>query len=194
MRLDINLATHVYEDARRFWIRWGTAAGALAVITLGLVALTISGWYNARLDHQKINELRAQIAERDKERAAAEALLNRPENRSMREKSQYLNELIARKAFSWTKAVEGLEKVMPPRLHLVSIQPELNENNQLAIKMVVAGDSQERAIELVRRMEDSRHFRETRIDSQSRSGQGSDNVQFQISALYIPAHEQESAR
>ena len=194
MRLDINLATHVYEDARRFWIRWGTAAGILAIITLGLLALTIRGWYNARLDHQKINELRAQIAERDKERAAAEALLNRPENRSMREKSQYLNELISRKAFSWTKAIEGLEKVMPPRLHLVSIQPELNENNQLAIRMVVAGDSQERAIELVRRMEDSRHFRETRIDSQSRSGQGGDNVQFQISALYIPAHEQESAR
>jgi type IV pilus assembly protein PilN len=194
MRLDINLATHAYEDARRFWFRWGTGVALLAIVTLGLLGITISGWFNARQDHQKISQLRAEIAERDQERATAEALLNRPENRAMREKSQYLNELIARKSFSWTKAVEGLEKVMPPKLHLVSIQPQLNEDNQLAIKMIVAGDSPERAIELVRRMEDSKHFRETRIDSQSRASQPGDNVQFEIGALYIPSHEQEARR
>jgi hypothetical protein len=187
MRLDINLATHVYEDARRFWLRWGTGVALLGIVTLGLLGLTISGWYNARLDHQKMNGLREQIAERDRERTAAEALLNRPENRAMRERSQYLNELIARKEFSWTQAIEGLEKVMPPRVHLVSIQPQLNEDNQLTIKMVVAGDSTERAIELVKRMEESRHFRETRIEQQQQMSQsGPDSVQTQIGALYVP--------
>ncbi len=194
MRLDINLATHAYEDARAFWLRWGSGLAVLILVTLGLLGLTISGWYNARQDHQKISELRNQIAERDRERAAAEALLNRPENRVMREKSTYLNELIARKSFSWTKAIEGLEKVMPPRLHLVSIQPQLNEDNQLAIKMMVAGDSPERAIELVRRMEDSKHFRETRIETQSRGGGAGEEVQFGIVALYIPSYEQEAKR
>ena len=29
MRLDINLASQPYEDARQFWMRWGTAVGAL---------------------------------------------------------------------------------------------------------------------------------------------------------------------
>jgi len=117
MRLDINLATHRYEDAGRFWLRWGAGLGILAIATLALVAITISGLYDARIDHKKIAELQAKIAERDHERASAEAMLNRSENRSMRDKSQYLNELIARKAFSWTKAFEDLEKVMPPRLH-----------------------------------------------------------------------------
>jgi hypothetical protein len=195
MRLDINLATHVYEDARRFWLRWGTGVALLGIVTLGLLGLTISGWFNARLDHQKMNGVRAQIAERDRERMAAEALLNRPENRAMRERSQYLNELITRKAFSWTQAIEGLEKVMPPRVHLVSIQPELNEDNQLSIKMVVAGDSTERAIELVKRMEESKHFRETRIEAQMQMSQaGADSVQTQIGALYVPSGEQGAVR
>lgn len=195
MRLDINLATHIYEDARQFWLRWGTAVALLAVLTLGLLGLTISGWYNARVDHQKMSELRAQIAERERERAAAETLLNRPENRAMRERSQYLNELIARKAFSWTQAIEGLERVMPPRVHLVSIQPELNEDNQLSIKMVVAGDSAERAIELVKRMEESKHFRETRIEGQSHMSQpGAESVQTEIGALYVPSGEQGAVR
>jgi type IV pilus assembly protein PilN len=195
MRLDINLATHAYEDARQFWIRWGTGVAVLGIVTVALLTMTILGWYNARLDRQKLNDLRAQIAERDRERADAEALLNRPENRAMRDKSQYLNELIARKAFSWTQAIEGLEKVMPPRVHLVSIQPQLNEDNQLAIKMLVAGDSTERAIELVRRMEESKHFRDTHIESQSQTGQpGPDSVQTQIGALYVPIYGQEKVR
>lgn len=195
MRLDINLATHIYEDARQFWLRWGTAVALLAILTVGLLGLTISGWYNARVDHQKMSELRAQIAERERERAAAESMLNRPENRVMRERSQYLNELIARKAFSWTQAVEGLERVMPPRVHLVSIQPELNDDNQLSIKMVVAGDSAERAIELVKRMEESKHFRQTRIEGQMHMSQpGSDSVQTEIGALYVPSVEQGAVR
>jgi Tfp pilus assembly protein PilN len=192
MRLDINLATNVYEDARLFWQRWGVVLGILGMVTLGLLILTITGYYEARLDRVKIAELESRIAERDKERADAEALLNRPENRAMRDKSQYLNDLIARKAFSWTKAFEDLERVMPARIHLVSIQPQLNDDNQLAIKMVVAGDSSERAIELVKRMEDSQHFRETRIDNfgAATQQQGGDTVQVAIDALYVPTHDQ----
>jgi type IV pilus assembly protein PilN len=195
MRLDINLATRPYEDARQFWMRWGTGVGVLAVIALTLLIFTISGWYNARQDHKRISELRAQIADLEKEKTQAEAMLNRPENRAMRDRSQYLNELIARKAFSWTKAIEGLEKVMPAKLHLVSIEPQLNEDNHLSIKMVVAGDSPDRGIELVRRMEESKHFKDTRIERQVQMPQqGGDNVQFDINALYVPIVDSGSTR
>jgi len=192
MRLDINLASNVYEDARDFWIRWGIGLGLLSVVTIGLLVMAISGFWAARQDRNQISELESKIAERDKERADAETLLNRPENRVIRDKSQYLNDLISRKAFSWTKAFEDLERVMPPRIHLVSIQPQLNDNNQLEIKMMVAGESQEKAIELVKHMEDSKHFRETRIEGigPANAQPGStDTVQVQINALYVPARE-----
>ena len=195
MRLDINLATHAYEDSKQFWVRWGTGVAFLGLLTLGLLIASIHGWYDARVDRKKIGDLRAQIAQRDEEQATAEAMLNRPENRVMREKSQYLNDLIARKAFSWTQAIETLERLMPPKTHLISIAPELNEDNQLAIKMVVAGDSSDRAYELVRRMEGSKHFRETHIDqSQQTSQPGSDTVQVIILALYVPTFDQEKTR
>jgi type IV pilus assembly protein PilN len=195
MRVDINLATHAYEDSRQFWLRWGLGVAILGIVTLGLLAATITGWYNARTDRKKINDLRAQIAQREQEQATAEAMLNRPENRVMREKSQYLNELIARKAFSWTQAIETLERLMPAKIHLVSIAPELNEQNELAIKMVVAGEAQERAFELVRKMEGSKHFRETHIDQIQQGTQaGSEGVQVTILALYVPTFDQEKAR
>ena len=80
----------------------------------------------------------------------AEETLNLPANRGTRDRAQFLNDLFLRKAFSWTKLFEDLEQVMPPRLHVVSIRPERTLDNQLEIKIVVAGESRDRAIELVK--------------------------------------------
>jgi len=187
MRLDINLASQPYEDARQFWMRWGTAAIAVAFLTLMLLTITARGWVYARQDHKAMAETRALIADRDRIRADAENFLNRPENRNTRDTSQFLNELIERKAFSWTRVLENLERVMPARVHLVGINPQLNEDNQLGLKMTVAGDSRERAIELAKHMEDSGRFAETNItgerSTQSTTG---DTEQMDIVAIYIP--------
>jgi type IV pilus assembly protein PilN len=169
-------------------LRWGGALVALSLLTLILVYSALTGWVSARKDRDLIRQREAQIAERDREKIQAKTLLNRPENRSTRDRSQFLNELFQRKAFSWTKVFEDLERVMPPRLHVVSIRPEMGPDAGLNIKLVVAGESRERALELVRKMEASKRFQQTRIDqetSEVRQTAG-DNVQFDISAVYIP--------
>jgi type IV pilus assembly protein PilN len=191
MRLDINLASQPYEDARQFWLRWGTGLAALSILTLALVITTISSGLAARRDHADMADLKAKIAQRDHTRQQAEEFLNRPQNRNTRDQSQYLNELIERKSFSWTRVLEDMEKVMPPRVHLVSIQPKLDNDNQLALSMVVAGDSRDRAIELARRMEDSRRFSQTYIETETSQSRGSggtpgDAIQVTIDAIYVP--------
>ena len=187
MRLDINLASRPYQDAREFWMRWGTALAAACVLSLALLISTITGWNNARRDRATLADLRARIAQRDQIRAQAEEFLNRPENRTTRDQSQILNALIERKAFSWTRLLEDMEKVMPPGVHLVSIQPKLDEDNQLAVNMTVAGSSRERAIELAQRMEESRRFTQTQIKKEATSqSQNGDAVQFDLAAIYIP--------
>jgi type IV pilus assembly protein PilN len=187
MRLEINLASRPYEDARQFWMRWGTGLGALGLLTLVLLTMTISGFVNARRDHKTMAQIRDRIADRDRRRAEAEGILNLPQNRTTRDESRVLNALIERKAFSWTQVLESLEKVMPSRVHLVSINPELDEDNQLELKMTVGGDSRDRAIELARRMEESRRFAQTSIVSErSTDSNTGDKEQIDISAVYIP--------
>ena len=112
-----------------------------------------------------------------------------PQNSSTRDRSAFLNDMFERKAFSWTKVFEDLERVMPARLHVVSIHPEMTSDNQLEIKLVVAGDTRDHALELVRKMESSQRFQRTQIDeerTEAMQGQG-DSVEFDISALYVPA-------
>ncbi len=189
MRVDINLATHPYEDARLFWMRWGGGLLALSIMTLLLLLITVNGWIGARKDRQLIRQYDKQSAARDKEKADAEALLNLPQNRSTRDRSQFLNDLFQRKAFSWTRAFEDLERVMPPRLHVMSIRPELSPDNELEIKLTVAGDTREHALDLVSKMEASQHFHDTYIEEETTdpgSGSTGDTVQFHITALYVP--------
>jgi Tfp pilus assembly protein PilN len=190
MRLYINLASQPYEDARQFWLRWGTALLGTAILTVALLGFTVMGWFAARVDHATIASYRAEIAQRDRTRQQAQNFLNQPENRTTRDQSQFLNELIERKSLSWTHVLEDLEKVMPRRVHLVSIHPELDEDNQLKLKMVVGGDSRDRALELARRMEESRHFTQTHIETEhSAQSSSGDTIQFDINGIYVPSSE-----
>jgi type IV pilus assembly protein PilN len=190
MRVDINLASQPYEDARVFWLRWGGGLVALGILTLLLLVITVNGWIGARKDRQLIRKYEAQSAARDKEKADAIALLNLPQNASTRDRSQFLNDLFQRKSFSWTKAFENLEQMMPPRVHVVSMRPELGPDNELEIKLIVAGDSRDHALDLVSKMEASQHFQDTHIEEESSSpgnaSIGGDIVQFNITAFYVP--------
>lgn len=189
MRVDINLASQPYEDAGRFWLRWGGGVLALGILTLLLLIMTVNGWIGARRDRQIIRQYQQQSAVRDKEKADAQSLMNSPQNSSTRDRSQFLNDLFQRKAFSWTKAFEDLERVMPPRLHVTSIHPELSPDNELEIKLIVDGDTREHALDLVSKMEGSKHFHDTYIEEEnSNTGNqaAGDTVQFHITAVYVP--------
>jgi type IV pilus assembly protein PilN len=194
MQLNINLASQPYEDSRQFWTYWGTGLGLLALVTALLVFLAVNGFVEGSRDRQQMAKLKTQLAEFDHERSQAEAMLNQPQNRTVRDQSHFLNELFARKAFSWTLAFEQLEQVMPAHLHVISIHPGISADNNLELKLVVGGETREQALDLVRKMEGSKHFRQTRIETEnfetSNGNAGNnDRVRFDINAFYVPANE-----
>jgi type IV pilus assembly protein PilN len=195
MQININLASQPYEDSRQFWTYWGTGIGLLALLTALLVFLAVNGFIEGSRDRQQMAKLKTQLAQFDRERSQAEAMLNQPQNRIVRDQSRFLNDLFARKAFSWTLAFEQLEQVMPAHLHVISIHPGISPDNNLELKLVVGGETREQALDLVRKMEGSKHFKQTHIDTEKfeTSGSGNngnnDRVQFDIDALYVPSTE-----
>jgi len=158
----------------------------LALLTLVLLGLTIRGWVEAGRDRRAIAQLEAQIAEKDTERARAQAFLEMAANHSTRDQSQFLNGLIQRKQFSWTRVFEELERVMPNRLHVVSLRPELNEQNQVEVEMKVVGDTRAEAVELVHRMEGSKHFQGSHMVQEAQAGDNAASVIATVSAVYVP--------
>jgi type IV pilus assembly protein PilN len=189
MRLDINLASQPYQNLRNFWTQWIVGLSALALVTLGLLVYTTRELLKAHHDQQAIQAIQDNIDGLTNRETTARSFLNEPDNRNTRDRSQFLNDLFHRKAFSWTQVFQDLERVMPPKLHVLSIRPELTKTDQLEIKLEVGGDNHDHALELVKKMEESRHFQDTQINQESRAmsgNQSGDAVQFDITALYVP--------
>jgi type IV pilus assembly protein PilN len=192
MRFDINLASQPYQDVRQFLIRWGVAVGVLAVLMSGLVYSATKAAFSWRITRQQVSLLEQQIADREHKRAEVEAFLNRPENSETRDRSRFLNALIARKAFSWTEVFTDLERIVPAHLKVVAIRPAVNDEDQLIVRLRVTSPQRGQAIELVSRIEQSPHFRHATISSEglqnaNQQNRGQAEVwEYEISAIYIP--------
>jgi hypothetical protein len=104
-----------------------------------------------------------------------------------------LNGLIQRKAFSWTRVFEELELVMPSSLHVVSLHPALSDQNQMELEMRVICETRAAAVELVHRMEGSRHFQGAQLVDE-RSGESGAGVVASVIAVYVPDSPERSAK
>jgi type IV pilus assembly protein PilN len=196
VRLNINLATKPYQDVRRFLLQWGGLVLLLAVCTTALIWTASSTWRKSRDVNARISAVESEIHVLDQQHSEAVATFHLPQNQSVVETSKFLNGLIARKSFSWTRVFMQLEQIMPPKLHVVSISPELQSaTNTMEVHMQVAGTSREAAVELVKRLEKSPSFRNARITEESEGKQQRDSldtVTFQVRALYVPSATSEA--
>jgi len=190
MRLNINLASQKYVDARRFYMLWGAAVTALAVLTVLLGIKARSTYTSSQQSGRHIAELRDQIRTREQRKADAEAVLNRPENHDVREQSSFWNSFLEQKSFSWTELFTDLEKIMPGRAFVVSVSPSPTSDHRLKLKMTIAGEKTDDANELIRKMEKSERFRFPVLEGQSplTLGKGPPLIQFAIETYYTPAN------
>ena len=198
MRININLASNPYEAAREYTRRLGLLVAALGVLAVGLLGYIVYQRSQTRDVDQKIAAAKQEITSLDAEKAKAQSTLNQPQNRDVADQSQFLNNLFARKALSWTRVFTEMEKLMPPNIHVVSMKPEFNRENQLVLHVVVATASRDKAVELVKRMEKSAHFRTPQVEAENALGEGAagpagGNIQFEIAAVYVPFADETDA-
>ncbi|HEY6253528.1 MAG TPA: hypothetical protein VI685_26515 [Candidatus Angelobacter sp.] len=199
MRIDINLASQRYEDARQFFFRWGAALIIVVALTLGLALLGWRHYQSTASDRRRINELHEKIRMLEQDRRHAEEVLNRPENRDVRDQSRFWNDVIAEKSFLWRQLLSDLEKIMPARAYLVSVQPTLTPDKRLSLRVTIAADNHDNGLELQKKMESSEHFQEAKIVSESvRQAQGpgastAPITEIVIETLYTPTAAQPHA-
>lgn len=195
MRLNINLATQPYEDARRFMMIWSAVLGVLLLLVLGLAIGVVRHWSSYRQMSSNINREQQILQDLNLKQQQDLAILNKPENKDVREKSDFINDLILRKQISWTTIFTNLEQLMPSHLRVIGIAPRLVDN-RILLQVLLSGDSRDRAAELARRMEKSSVFRDAQIVSEShgesQTGQPGqmgqfEAMRFELEAEFLPS-------
>jgi type IV pilus assembly protein PilN len=170
MRITLNLATRPFVELRPLFARLRLAMAALAVfaVLLGIGLHVINA--KASDAQARMDALKAKTVAFEQERHSNEARMRQPQNMSVLERSQFLNELFARKSFSWTAVMMDLEKVLPGGVQVTSIDPQITKEGEVLIRMRVSGD-RDRAVQLVRNLETSRRFLAPRLSNEASQAQ-----------------------
>lgn len=184
MKIGINLASRPYADEGRFYRQWGTALACLILFTAFMLVLSVRHYRNSRQEWESARQAQAKLAELKKEEGQAQQILARPENRGTRDRSQFLNSAILRKSFSWTRLMEDMERVMPPGVRVTSIAPVVDQHNRFTLKFEVQGETRDPAVQLLRNMEKSPHFRSPQLGTETHDKNGA--VKSDIITSYIP--------
>jgi type IV pilus assembly protein PilN len=197
MRISLNLATRPFADLGPATKHLRIAMAVLALVACGL-------GLGLRALHQKAEQARArdhsldgQIARITQEQLGYQNLMRQPDNAELLVHIAALNRLFDEKTFSWTLAMEDLETVLPAGVQVSTLEPVRAKDGHITLHLRVLGP-RDRAVELVRNLEHSRHFLLPRIVGENAETSGGPNerlepisassrVNFDLLAEYNPA-------
>jgi hypothetical protein len=185
IRVPINLASEPFRRDRPMLVGLSAVAIAAALLLAFQVSRIISERHQSADMLVTITRLNSQVHTIDSEQNKLNATLRRPENAVVLDRSVFLNELIDRKAISWTKIFADLEKVMPYNVKLVSVRlPEVNSQNEVLLDMFVGAKEVPPVLDFLKRLETSPQFGPTSVINSSPPSQTDPFFRFHVSVRY----------
>ena len=185
IRVPINLASEPFRRDRPVLAGLSAVAVAAALLLAFQVSRIVSERHQSADMLVTIARLNSQVRAIDAEQSKLNATLRRPENAVVLERSVFLNELIDRKAISWTKIFADLEKVMPYNVRLVSVRlPEVNSQNEVLLDMFVGAKEVPPVLEFLKRLEASPQFGPTSVINSSPPSQTDPFFRYHVSVRY----------
>ena len=166
MKVAFNLASHPYENLRPYYtVAWIAAAVAL-LLALALVNRERQQRSETRSLTQQLSRFDQEVQDLEREQRDLEAWLRRPEVQEIRDHSGFLNSMIFRKSLSWTQMFLDLEKILPARAQVISIQPRMSTPQQAELALTVISTEMGPLVELLKNLESSAHFGSPAVESQ----------------------------
>jgi hypothetical protein len=126
----------------------------------------------------------------ERDQAQFSTVLAKPENADVFSTSVFLNQLIARRAVSWTRVFKDLSTVMPPNMRLLGIRlPQLpaedaSGTNHVQLDMAVGTDRPETVIDLLKKLQESNLFGAATVVSQQPPTQNDPLYKFRVTVGY----------
>ncbi len=165
MKIAVNLASQPFRRDRAMLVA-SIAVSLLLIATLGgligLIMLDRAQLADVRRD---VDQLNRQIRQVTTQQASLDAVLRRPENTEVLERSVLLNELLYRKGISWTRIFSDLGKALPYNVKVMAIRPFVNKDNKITLDMQVASENQGAVIEFLKALESSPLFESPSVPS-----------------------------
>jgi type IV pilus assembly protein PilN len=184
MKFPINLASQPFHRDRPILFASGVVALLMIASLIVLTSLALAGRHRSADTRRVIARLDQQIESTAAEQARLDALIRRPENAEVLERSLGLNLLLYRKGISWTRLFTDLEKTLPVTVRLIQIRPQVVSESEVYLDMVVAAQAPAPVYEMLADLESSDVFGETKVYSFMPPSQSEPTFRCRVSVNY----------
>lgn len=184
MKVRLNLATNPLQTHRRFHVASALIGG------IAFIAFLALGWHvhSVRKADEAVrlrtDQVRTELAGLVRQRQQLQDFFARPENARLADRAAFLNTLIDQKSLNWTLMFMDLEKVLPPGVRLLSVEPH-TEKGHVQIKFSAVARNDEAKQQFIRALESSPAFTGVTEASEHHVEQG--GVQIELTAVYMRA-------
>jgi type IV pilus assembly protein PilN len=197
MRIQLNLASRPFIELGPLYLRLRILIVLLAVVAVPLWLLLATEKRKAAEAQARLDAVQQRIHTIEAQRQTFQSSMREPQNASVLSQSQFLNQVFARKAFSWTAVMMDLENVLPSGVQVLNIDPVIAKDGKVTIRLRVSG-AHDRGVDLVRNLEHSHRFLAPRLARETAESNqngrpievsATTNVNFDLLAEYNPLPE-----
>jgi len=184
MRFELNMATQPFQRRRLASVLIGIATLTLTVMTvLIVVTYTLQRELPIELTKHQ-SRLRAELADLSTDEAKLRKILQDAANDVVFERSMFLNRLLQRKGISWTRTFSDLESILPPRVQVIQIRPEVTVSNDVALSMQVGAEMPSDFIEFLKALEGSSLFKSPNLRGSVPPSDNQPLFRYQLTVRY----------
>ena len=193
MKVVLNLA--IPPSAReRYALYWAIPATLLGVTGLAFLLLfTVRSFREYKAVQKSVAEQQGRENTLRAQEMALRKQLEEPEYRRLLDDVQFVNALIEKKRVSLTGLAADITDLMPDEVRLtgLALAPE---GQELAVRFVITGKSEEAIERFLSDLEDSPHFRDVAIVNQGfeQTGAASELENIACAAHYLPGESEAS--
>jgi hypothetical protein len=187
----INLALSPFKAERARTAAVAVACGVLTLSLLVLTGLILHERQQASALRTVIGQQRTTMDSLRRQQMHVMSVLAKPDNADVFSRSVFLNELISRRAVSWTRVFEDLQPVLPYNVQLISVRmPQVPPSdtaatNHLQLDMVVGTERPEAVVEFMGRLIASPLFGAARLVNQQPPTQSDRLYRYRITVAYV---------
>lgn len=188
--LAINLASHPFRRERA----QNATLGLVCVLLLSSFLVGLSLIFAARRGAEsirgQINGEQAELQKLRQDEGSLASFLAKPDNADVFSRNVFLNDLIARRAVSWTVVFRDLEKILPANMRLEGLRlPQVSGQdatgtNRILLDMIIGTAQPETFIELMKRLQDSPLFGPAQVLGQQPPTQNDPLFKFRVTVAY----------
>jgi type IV pilus assembly protein PilN len=189
--LNINLASQPFGRERAQIAALAGVCALLSVSLLVFVGLILKERSQVSTLHRSIRAEQQQLAALDRQQNQFQSIIARPANADVFSKSVFYNELIARRAVSWTRVFEDLGHVLPRNVQLISLRlPQVvgsseRDQNHLELNMLVGTQQPAAILQLLKNFESSQLFGAYSVQSQQPPTQNDPLFRYTLTVPYV---------